>query len=229
MDPNYHIRNGEPEKILERRETGYSVVRELIRTGRLVVKDANDGNTIAYAEKLIKYYKQKYPKRNIVYVLDNFHKLHDFEAMNSDERVRFKKVSNVMKDIATKFHICVITTVEYRKTKHGDHATNADIGETGQIEYDASLIAHLHNEVHERGKDAKIYHIGGTDMNPIQLPRIEVNIGKNKITAFKNRLFFDFFPENSDFVCVDERVTMDEVVEEVTAAGRFDTSKDFGY
>lgn len=229
MDPNYHLRNGESEKLVDKRDIGYSVIRELIRTGHLVIKDANDGNTIAYAEKLIKYYRQKYPKRNIVYVLDNFHKLHDFETIGSDERVRFKKVSNVMKNIATKFHICVITTVEYRKTKHGDHATNADIGETGQIEYDASLIAHLHNEIHEKGKNAKIFHIGGTTEDPIQLPRIEINIGKNKITAFKNRLFYDFFPESSDFVCVDERVTMDEIVEEVTTRNIPDNKTNFGY
>jgi hypothetical protein len=33
----------------------------------------------------------------------------------------------------------------------------------------------------------------------VKLPVVELNIGKNKITAFKNKLYFRFFPSNSDF------------------------------
>ena len=31
------------------------------------------------------------------------------------------------------------------------------------------------------------------------LPKIEMNIGKNKISGFKNKLYFNFWPESSDF------------------------------
>lgn len=211
LDPNYYTRNGGNSDLTERREAGYNTIEKMIKGGRLIVKDANDGNSIAFADRLIRYYKNKYPKRNLVYILDNFHKLHDFEQMGGDERVRFKKISNVMKGLATRHHIAVLSTVEYRKTDHGKKATNEDISETGQIEYDASLIAHIFNEVHDLGEEkATSIHLMETKTGIKILPRLEVLISKNKISNFKNRLFFNFWPENSDCSEVEMKVAIKE-------------------
>lgn len=211
MDPKYHANNTNDKKkqqdIFDSREMGYAEIINLVRNGRLVVKDANEGSSVAYADRLITYYKNKYPERNIVYVLDNFHKLQDFANSKADERVRFKELSKVMKSLATKHHIAVITTVEYRKTQSNARANNADISETIQIEYDANLIAHLHNPLHDKGDKAKAgeYHLGDDGFgNKIRLPCIELDIGKNKVTAFKNKLYFDFYPASSDFIGVAE-------------------------
>jgi len=223
MDPNYHVNNGEDEILRDRRDTGYSVIRELIRKGRLIIKDANSGNSIGYAKRLIKYYREKYPGRNIVYILDNFHKLKDFSAMNTDERVRFKNVSELMKGVATENHICVMATVEYRKIMKGQKAGNDDISETVQIEYDANFVGHLWNEMHEKGEAAEHYHTRMVGTELIREPQVELNIGKNKITAFKNKLWFNFYPSCSDFVYVDEKIM--EEKEAQVEEGKFDGTK----
>lgn len=196
MNPKYAARDTLDSNVLEDRDEGYNRLLDMAKRGRLIIKDANDGVSIAYADNLIRRMKEKYPDRNIVYVLDNFHKLSDLNNVK-DERVRFKELSKLVKGLATKHHISVITTVEYRKTK--EKAGNEDILETGQIEYDANLIAHVHNEMHEKGVGATMIH---RDNNGERLPIIEFQVGKNKITSFKDRMYFQFFPASSSFMGV---------------------------
>jgi DNA primase len=207
-DPNYHIKDRPDANILEKREDGYQALSSLVRDGRLIIKDANDGASLAYADRLIKYFKDKYPGRNIVYILDNFHKLQDFQTAGGDERTRFKTLSTKVKDLATRHHICLMTTVEYKKIEAGKQATNADIIETGQIEYDANLIAHVHNDLHEKGDAATRVHYADCGDGQEKLPTIEIKIGKNKVTSFKNSFFFDFFPSCSDFLTVSPGVVI---------------------
>ena len=218
MDPKYHTRNISDEdkkkELNNRRESGYSQLTQLVRSGRLIIKDANEGTSLAYIERLIKYYREKYPDRHLVYVLDNFHKLTDFGAGKADERVRVKEISKIMKNLATKYHICIITTVEYRKTAGNQKAGNQDISETVQIEYDANLIAHVHNELHDKGEKCPSHLIHFASLPDssqdelVRMPVIELSIGKNKITAFKNRLYFEFFPSASDFIGIDEQIIL---------------------
>lgn len=203
--PNYWGESVGLEGIKERRSDGYERLRNLMRDGRLVLKDSNDGSTLAYAESLIKYYKDKYPTRNIVYILDNFHKLNDYSS--EDERIRFKSLSQAAKSLATKYHIPVICTMEYTKLPAGVKPTNNNIAETVQIEYDANVIAHLYNESHELGIEAAektgLTHNYMFNGQLNKLPVIELYIGKNKVSDFKNRIFFDFFPASSDFMARD--------------------------
>ncbi|MAG39514.1 hypothetical protein CMI41_00920 [Candidatus Pacearchaeota archaeon] len=207
MDPNYYLRTGHGDELLEKRDMGYNIFESLIDDGRIILRDANNGNSLSYADAQIRHFRNKYPNRNIVYILDNFHKLHDFGG-GGDERVRFKKVSNMMKNLATKHHIAVITTIEYRKTQGGRKATNDDISETKQIEYDANIIAHLHNEVHEKGDDASKFHTALVDGAPVRMPIIELSIGKNKVSGFKSKLWFEFYPDYSDFKNIDESIIL---------------------
>jgi hypothetical protein len=94
---------------MKRRDNGYAIVRNLAHDGRLIIKDTNNGSSLNYADMLITYYKDKYPDRRIVYILDNFHKLQEFSSM-VDERSRFKKMSTSMKTLVTRHHITAITT-----------------------------------------------------------------------------------------------------------------------
>jgi DNA primase len=192
-------------KALEKRTEAYDHIRDLAADGRLIIQDQNDGYSLAFADSWIRAYKRKYPDRHIVYILDNFHKLQDMQGSAKDERVRFKDLSKRIKEMATRHHCTIITTIEYKKIEHGKEATNNDIIETGQIEYDANLIAHLHNDMHERDELAVYVHYHAYDgKNEERLPRIQMKISKNKITGFKGKLWLDFFPACSDFMCVDE-------------------------
>jgi DNA primase len=200
-NPNYWKENtNQFENINLRREQGYNELMHLIRNGRIVIKDANQGASLAYAESVIKFYQEKYPGRNVVYILDNFHKLRDFEGLG-DERTRFKTMSQVLKGMAVKYHIPVLCTMEYTKLPAGTRPTNDNIAETVQMEYDANLIAHIWNGSHELGDRATIdmFHTVMGSGGPERRPVIEMNIGKNKITSFKSKIYFKFFPAASDF------------------------------
>lgn len=203
-DPVYFEKHLGVTDVHVRRNAGYQKITELVRECRLVLKDANDGNSLAYAESLIKYYRERYPDRRIVYFLDNMHKLQEFGSAAGEERTKFRSISDRMKNMATRHHITVIATVEYTKLAQGIKPTNNNIAETVQIEYDSNFIAHLYNEAHERGEEEAeklgMTHNAHFGHKIKRLPVIELIIGKNKITDFKNRLFLDFFPASSDFI-----------------------------
>jgi hypothetical protein len=197
--PQQYKDRSDYNQILQFRDMGYKKILSLARDGRLIVKDMSHGSSLAYGESLIKYYKGKYPDRNIVYILDNFHKATDFE--NSKEtRTKFKRLSNYAKAIATKLHVTIIATVEY--TKLGDPGTrphNSNIAESRAMQYDANFIAHLYNDVHAYQDKALIVH----EQNGEILPRVLMTIGKNKISSFKGNMMFDFFPYCGRYMNVD--------------------------
>jgi DNA primase/KaiC/GvpD/RAD55 family RecA-like ATPase len=195
--PEYWQRQGH-EGISAYRKLGYDKVKALVTKGRLVIKDANHGNTLAFTESIITYYKQKYPDRRLVYILDNFHKLPDFNKL--DERIRFKTMSQAFKSIATRYHICMMATMEYHKIPLGVRPSNYNLGESAQIEYDSNLIVHLYNEFGELGELSKMnFHdrIHGVEK---KMPVVELIVAKNKITDYKGTLNMYFYPHSSDFI-----------------------------
>jgi len=187
----------------DRRTAGYKSVMKLAQEGKLVVKDLNHGGSITFAETLVQFYKDQYPNRRVVYILDNFHKLSGFNQ--KDERVRFKLLSKAMKDMATKLHIPVISSVEYTKLPPGVKPNKSNISESVAMEYDTNFIAHLYSEFTDLPDAYSIYH---TDKDwtgaSIPLPRIEMLVDKNKITDCKGYLYFDFWPASSDYRSVSQ-------------------------
>lgn len=201
-NPVFH---SDPHTIKSRNE-GYQKILGLAKEGRLIVKDSSSGTTLAYGESLIKYYQDKYPDKKVIYFLDNFHKLHDTSG-EKDERLKFKSLANYAKErIAKKYHVPVIATVEYTKLEPTHRPTNNNVSESVQLEYDCNFLAHLYNDMHGRGLNAQIYHNAMINGEEVQLPRIEMSIGKNKITSFKDRLYFDFYPASSIYKCCDRSV-----------------------
>ncbi len=208
-DPNYWAKQDQTGSMLYKRKTGYDLVENLVRKGRLIIKDANHGSTMAYMETLINYYKEKYPNRKLVYFLDNFHKLQDFSG--HEERIRFKNLSHAIKGLATSYHIPIIATMEYTKLAPGTRPSNNNIAESVAMQYDSNFIAHMYNELHDLGPQANSYHVVVRDGQPQRFPRIEMIVGKNKISSFKNSLYFDFYPSSSDFIAIDEGVIAQEL------------------
>ncbi len=209
-DPNYWSKQADGYNVLHKRKLGYDLVEGLVKNGRLIIKDANHGTTLAYVETLIAYYQEKYPQRRLVYFLDNFHKLSDF-ANNNEERVRFKNLSKAIKGLATRYHVPIICTMEYTKLNQGTRPSNNSISESVAMQYDSNFIAHMYNELHDLGPQATSYHIVVKDNQAVRMPRIEMIVGKNKISSFKNSLYFDFYPSSSDFIAIDEDVIANEL------------------
>lgn len=207
--PNYWSKTVGIQDITDRREIGYTRLRELAQQGRLVVKDVKHGSSLPFIENLICYYKDLYPGRRIVFVLDNFHKLRDFDG--KDERVRFKQMSEATKNITLRHRCCIITSVEYTKLAPGIKPTNYNLAETVQLEYDASAVIHLYSDVADNPHSFTVCH---EDTNwegkRCYLPRVEFMVGKNKISEVKKSFFLDFWPASSDFRGVDQKIVLKE-------------------
>lgn len=207
-NPNYYVKREDKELVLQRRKAGYDALMKLVKDGRIILKDANDGMSFAFGESLIRHYRKLYPKRHIVYILDNLHKTPDYAKMK-EPRMRFKALSNHMKETATRHHVCIVSTVEYTKLPPRTVPNNNNIAETRAIIYDASFIGHLYNDLHECGDEniAVCRH----EHNGEILPRIALGIGKNKITDFKGRIFLDMFPSSGIFRAVPTLVGEEEM------------------
>jgi DNA primase catalytic core len=184
--------------VIDKREIGYQKVRELAHQAKLVVKDVSHGSTLPFAENLIVYFQEKYPEKKIVYILDNIHKLRDFDG--KDERVRFKAISEACKMLALRRHIVFMGSVEYTKLPPGVKPSNTNVAESVQFEYDTQFICHVYNEIADTPDQFTVCH---KDVDwrgdSVYLPRVEMIVGKNKITEQKRSIFLDFFPAASDY------------------------------
>lgn len=193
------------KRINAARQYGYQEIKKLVQQGRLIVRGGEQGkgaNTLSFAQEMIRYYKKMFPDKRIIYFLDNFHRLRDFA--NMDERLRFKALSNATKDMAKKENIPVWATMEYNKAGAWDgRPTNNSIAESAAMEYDANVIVHIYNDLHHKGDDADLF-FWRTDAEGrrYKAPRIELIFGKNKISSFKGKLYFDFHTEQSRYIPV---------------------------
>ena len=206
-NPNYYLKYEDSGPALaQRRKMGYQELLRLVKEGHLVIKDVKDGASFAFGESLINYYRKKYPERAIVYILDNLHKAPDFG--NLEPRMRFKSLSNRVKDVAVHKRTCIITSVEYKKLPAGTIPTNDAVAETRALSYDANYIGHMYNDMHERQMGAICLH----EHEGEYLPRVRMGAGKNKISAYKNRMFFDFYPASGMFRYIDTKVAEEDML-----------------
>lgn len=202
------------QKVINKaREYGYGKIRELVSRQKLLVRggEQRGGATLSFAQDMIKYYKKTFPDKKIIYFLDNFHRLRDFSHL-SDERIRFKNLSQATKDIAKQENIAIFATMEYNKAAAGNRPDNNSISESIAMEYDANLIAHVYNELHDKRENAETFFTRtDSNGNAYKAPRIELIFGKNKLNEFKGSLFFDFYSEQSRFVPVAASLVREEI------------------
>jgi hypothetical protein len=148
-----------------------------------------------------------------VYILDNFHKQRDFGG-KQDERVRFKALSEAMKNLALRRKCCMLCSVEYTKLQAGVKPTNHNIAESVQLSYDANAIIHVYNEMSDNPESFNLYHRGKDWKGDEKLlPRVEFIVGKNKISEDRRSFFLDFFPASSDYAFVSQETVLQEVAD----------------
>ena len=190
-------------------EQGWREMRNLVSSNKFSLKDNSHGNTLDFAEGWIRWAKESHPDRNIVFFLDNFHKLGD--EIEKDERIRFKHASARMHAMKNKLHITAICTMEIRKLAANASSQRPmlqDISESKQMEYDNNLIGMVYSDLHAKRDDAKTHWTDTTGPVSIKKPVFEVDIQKNKISEYKDTLYYKFSPEHSRFTeCPREEVT----------------------
>lgn len=199
-NPLYYL----DEDMRKKRRDSYNIVTDFIRQDRLIVKDVTHGNSIEYHEKLVRYYRDKYPNRNILVFCDNFHKL-TTELGYTESKVKFEYISGRQKSLTTKYGVVEINTVEQKKENMYEKPTDPNgIRETGALQYDANLIIYIWNDINARREGADLVFDSKTmELDPDngyyyreeKKPIAEWLILKNKLSSFKGSLFFKLHPE----------------------------------
>ncbi len=195
--PSEHIHTEEDAKKLEE---GWKDITTLIAKGRFAIKDVSQGDDLNFAENWIRYMQEKHPDKQVIFFLDNFHKLSD-EA-SKEERIRFKHASGRIHAMKNRLHITAICTMELKKFMGINGMKRpqlSDIAESKQMEYDNNMIGMLYNDVHSRRDAAEAIWIEEKNGGIVKKPIVEIDIQKNKITDFKGTLYYKFSPEHSLF------------------------------
>ncbi len=140
-------------------------------------------------------------EKQLVVFVDNFHDLFAPDIyQRGDENTRYNYIIGELDKLSTVYDLPIICTAELRK--HGNkRPTMQDIRETYKTAYDVKLIIGLYNDMDIKGTKTKLFHRGNEiDKNTGEierLPILEANFIKNKMSSFKGRLYYYFYPKLS--------------------------------
>lgn len=177
---------------------GWDTIEKLMRGGRFDLKDASHSATISFAEGWIDHVRNQYPERNILFILDNFHRLRGVPG--SGERERLEAASDAIFMLTKTKGITAICTMELRKRESPSSRPRIeDLKGSKRFEYDNSVIVMMHNPMHSKlqydaNKDA------WTDRDGVPKPVLNAFFDKNKVTSFKGMIPFRFRTETSQIL-----------------------------
>lgn len=187
-----HLSQVQHKNFIDLREYTYSRFLDYIKSGRLMIRDSRHGNTLSWAKDWVKFTKEKFPDRRVIFICDNLYNYSDGGGGNNDQRGRIIDLITFLKvEMAQRYEIAALTTIEYKKLAPDEVPNNNSIAETVAVEYKTNFVVHLDT-------NRSLYHIGP---NQEQLPVVDMHIGKNKITGVKDIAFnLKFFPSQSYFL-----------------------------
>lgn len=196
--------------MLKRRKEGIDKLRKAV--DKYQAYDANHGTDIDEIERTVQNMivsleeeavRTGKPRKRLVVMIDNFHDLTttNAQAMGSD-KMKYDYLAQRCSDMATLLDIVLISTGEFKKLNGFRRASVEDLRESIKIVYEAKLILICHNEVGLKGESASIYY-DRAGMHAKQ-PVFEVSFSKNKMSSFKGRLFYEFYPEIAYFEEADQ-------------------------
>lgn len=210
-NPNYWKKELPPDQariMCKLRDKGYNELTKLARDRRIVLKDASDGSSLSFIQSMLRYYRETLPDRNIVLFIDNFHKISDFDNLQGSDRV--KKVSNYIKRLTTEYKATIVSTVEYRKELDTSMPSNNSIADSRAIKYDSTVLIHIFNDAHTQDNgihSSRLIH----EHNGELLPRVRCKFGKNKVSGFEGREFFDLYPRWGILKSVDKETALKDI------------------
>jgi replicative DNA helicase len=159
---------------------GWKWLEELKK--RFVLVDATAGNTPEVMEAHIEWFTKNYPDSKRLFCLDNFHKLRLPPGKQKADVIA--ALSEKVKELTQIYDIHIMQTVELRKMgESADRPSTSDLKDSVQLEYDADVIALVHNEMQVKPESTVCWKGQHPDEGTKNYPYLEVRLWKNKITG----------------------------------------------
>lgn len=160
---------------------GWNWLEKVIKP-RFVLVDATAGNTPEVMEAHAEWFIKNFPDHKRIFFLDNFHKLRLPPGKQKTDLIA--ALSEKVKELTQIYDMHIMQTVELRKMgESSDKPSTSDLKDSVQLEYDADVIAMVHNELQVK-PESPVHWIGQHPIEGAQpYPFLEVMTWKNKITG----------------------------------------------
>lgn len=181
--------------MLVRRLEGLNTLRK--ETDKYALYDSTFSTNVEDIQNEILAKKQYFESigqdKQIVVFIDNFHDLTVKSRSFPSENEKYDFIAQWCSDIATNVDIPLIASGELKKTNTTNRPVSDDIRTAVKIKYEAKAIILVYNEVHYKAEGAKVYfnRKGVEQKQPI----MELHFAKNKMSTYKGRLFYEFYPD----------------------------------
>jgi len=198
--PAHWVKESGNGAIYEYRNAGYNRLRDVVRDGRIIVKDTTHGTSFPYIQALLQHTQHAHPGKQVIFWLDSYHKVATTDGAR--DREFHVELALIIKNLAKQMSIPFWMNAEYTKLAAGTKPNNNHLAETVKLEYEADVIIHLYNDLHDIGMDSNMFF----SHNNKRMPLVEANFGKNKINDFKDRVWFKFYPAHG----IHQNITEDQ-------------------
>lgn len=150
---------------------------------RFVLVDATAGNSPDVMEAHAEWFCKNFPDHKRVFLLDNFHKLRLPPGRQQKSEI-VSALSEKVKEITQLYDLHIMESVELRKMgESADRPTTSDLKDSVQLEYDADVIALVHNELQVKPESPVFWRGHHPEEGEQKYPFLEVRLWKNKITG----------------------------------------------
>lgn len=151
---------------------------------RFILADATAGNTIDSLENHVNWFTKNFKTKKKLFFLDNFHKLRFSNVGRGKKTEAVSDGSERIKELTQLNDLHMIATVELRKLESSQSRPQlTDLKDSVQLEYDADIIALVHNDKQVKEDTYLVWQGPAKDGFLRLMPYIELNIWKNKITG----------------------------------------------
>lgn len=149
----------------------------------------------SHARKVQTYVKSLNPKNNIIIGIDSIFDLtfssSHFKTRDDESRA----ISHRMKQLYENLNIPIFGSCHLRKTndRKNNRPVKDDLKDSGRLQYDASVIFMIYNDVSENKQNASVYYDTAPNIKPV----LEIDWSKNKRSSYKDMSYCYFQPEYS--------------------------------
>lgn len=192
---------------LNKRQQGIDNLKALNRHLLII-----DGDTIHsgeemldHAKKVQMYVKTFDPEYNILVCIDSVFDLRFNQQFSSETAMNEFRSEEIKRWAKTELKVPIFASIHVRKVDAKKKTTIEDIKQSGRYQYDASAVFVLNNEISKMGDSANIFIRDARTEEKI--PVIEMSWEKNKVSSFKKRTYYAFYPKYSKVIECSEQAS----------------------